>query len=1105
MQLKRFLLAAAIGCLGSLPLAIGQDSELRSVREWIVDQPRDFSNEVLFERRGQMIVRSSRFTQDSQLFGDFDGDGDVDQHDYFAMQICLSFSGPEFVTPPACLVFDADTDDDVDLFDAAGFQTAFTGTVAGVLVEAGELVPVVTSPYAYYSGAPGTWGNNALNGIARQAGYSQDDLWYRWTLIGKPENAGKVLISNSALPATAYTVLPSFETGAYIFQLKVTNLVTLEFGFDFATLTASECFFGFDCDDGDPCTVDVCGADIRCTHTVVGGCCNVDADCAAGEICVNNACVPALPGCASDADCDDGDACTDDTCDVVTGECSNYAVVCGIDETCVGGVCILVCTVDADCTPVDACSTGHCVDGACSTASDCNDGLACTDDFCVGDPTTYCSNVSICAAGEQCGANGVCTPGVACTTDADCPDDGVFCNGYESCDATTVICVHAGSPCAEGDTCNEALNACVRPPPINFTLGIDNLSGTAGNDTFNGMMLFNPPTGTNIPSVQTGDAANGGDGTDVLNAQFNFSFGSTTVAPTLTNIETLNITDFGFGAATTLAGAGITGATSLNLSNSTNTNPFIVTNLPTLLDVGISTQAIGATISFVTAATSGLADAMTITLNAFNATPWADTLTLTTGTTNGIEALNLVSNGASRFQDIAMNGTTLTTVNVSGSGNLEILYSLDANVTTINASTATGNVILTATGGGNVTFTGGAGNDTLTLGATYSTADMVNGGAGTGDTLGVDSAAAVAASTAQSNVTNMEALTITNGLAGPIRPTNFGSGVVTTNLLAGFNGGSMTVTSGHAVAAGNRSWDSDSFGAGAVTIGGSGITDSLTLILNDSDQLANTFTGVETLNLVSNGDLDGSAADGAANTGTTLTMVNTAATETLVITGATALTLNGAVTADVINASAFTAAFTMSAVSTGATNVTGGSGNDTLFGTTGADVISGGVGDDTFNGAVGSDIITTGSGFDVVSMVIADVGDIFADFTPGSDDFDWNTALSSTDTSVTTPGAANAYQSGAAGTALAVTTVVFELTGTTVASQTAASVVTALGATATNADTNANILFVVYTTGGGGAIWNWINTDADVEAAELTRVATLSSVTADSLSAGDFR
>jgi len=82
---------------------------------------------------------------------------------------------------------------------------------------------------------------------------------------------------------------------------------------------------------------------------------------------------------------------------------------------------------------------------------------------------------------------------------------------------------------------------------------------------------------------------------------------------------------------------------------------------------------------------------------------------------------------------------------------------------------------------------------------------------------------------------------------------------------------------------------------------------------------------------------------------------------------------------------------------------------------------------------------------------------------------------------------------------------VFELTGTTVATQSAANLVTALGATATNADTDANILFIAYTTGGGGAIWNWINTDANVEATELTLVATFTTLTADSLGAGDFQ
>jgi len=309
------------------------------------------------------------------------------------------------------------------------------------------------------------------------------------------------------------------------------------------------------------------------------------------------------------------------------------------------------------------------------------------------------------------------------------------------------------------------------------------------------------------------------------------------------------------------------------------------------------------------------------------------------------------------------------------------------------------------------------------------------------------------------------------------------------------------------VTCGARATDAAGTGTGGITVSGSGVSDSVTLTINDCDMGANaiTTTGDETLNIVSNGDLDGSAASGAANVfGAALTMTATAATEKVVVTGATQLTITGAVTADNIDASAFTGALVMSAVSTGATAVTGGSGNDTLYGTGGADVLSGGAGNDTFLGGVGADIVTTGSGSDHVSMVLADAGDIIIDFTTGTDKFDYNTALSSTDTTITTPSAATAFQSAAAGTAIAVTTTVFELTGTTVATQTAANVVTALAATATNTDINAIILFVIYTTGGGGAIWHWANADADVEAGELTLIATFSTLTADSLVAADF-
>ncbi len=224
-------------------------------RSWVVKQPRSFDNQVYFLRRGGDVVRSERFLGISGLLGDFDGDEDVDQYDYVAMQICLSFSGPGAVIPTACWVFDADGDEDIDLIDSSAFLTAYTGVLRGVLVEAGELVPILATAGLYYSGEPGTNGNNALNGLARQAGYTQDDLWYEWSVIVQPLESGPIVIANRAYSATAYTILGPVPAGSYVFSLKVTNLVTLEFGTDNVVLRAGEADAD---DDGVPDATDNC-------------------------------------------------------------------------------------------------------------------------------------------------------------------------------------------------------------------------------------------------------------------------------------------------------------------------------------------------------------------------------------------------------------------------------------------------------------------------------------------------------------------------------------------------------------------------------------------------------------------------------------------------------------------------------------------------------------------------------------------------------------------------------------------------------------------------------------------------------------------------------
>jgi Ca2+-binding RTX toxin-like protein len=247
-----------------------------------------------------------------------------------------------------------------------------------------------------------------------------------------------------------------------------------------------------------------------------------------------------------------------------------------------------------------------------------------------------------------------------------------------------------------------------------------------------------------------------------------------------------------------------------------------------------------------------------------------------------------------------------------------------------------------------------------------------------------------------------------------------------------------------------------------------------------------------------------------------------------------ATTFNNALLADaIVNGSGFdvnmssvslgSAGFTITGNNTAATlrgsalddSITGGTGADSLVGNAGADVIvadtgvdtiNGGTGNDTITGAAGADVITTGTGSDDLVMLVADVGDTIADFAVTSDDVDWNTALLSIDGNVTTPGASDSFQSAAAGTAFAVTTTVFELTGVTTGGS-AANLVTALGSTATNGAIvdGDKMLIVNYLTAGGAQMWSFeAVTDDDVVAGDLTLAATFTGVAADSFTAGDF-
>jgi len=236
------------------------------------------------------------------------------------------------------------------------------------------------------------------------------------------------------------------------------------------------------CDDGDPCTQDVCGIDGACAHppaedgvlcddgdlqTVndackAGVCQGVTVDCTALDgACVTGTFDAAQGKCVAQpaedgTDCDDGDPATEsDVC--TAGVCAGTAVDCSsLDGACVAGVfhqdqggCVAE-PVDDGTSCASPCGEGVCQAGACELLPDvCDDEDPCTTDVCGETGCQHASN-PICST-PNCG-DGTCEQGEDSTT---CPED---CGGASECGDG--VCDPGESPasCPEdcaGDLCGD--------------------------------------------------------------------------------------------------------------------------------------------------------------------------------------------------------------------------------------------------------------------------------------------------------------------------------------------------------------------------------------------------------------------------------------------------------------------------------------------------------------------------------------------------------------------------------------------------------------------------------------------------------------------------
>jgi hypothetical protein len=178
-----------------------------------------------------------------------------------------------------------------------------------------------------------------------------------------------------------------------------------------------------DCNDGDPCTEDICFDGGRCKNVALRGAactsaaCTTGGDCSDGNVCTFDVCQPQRDiclhfqnddctntACAAPSDCADGNECTVDVCDTTCSWEPNTML-----RDCVP---FEPCTADADCvTGYHECSTPPgSTQEVCTFHPDlCSAGL-CTDIGCVFAARQGCSSDQQCDTSLDC-PSGACPLG----------------------------------------------------------------------------------------------------------------------------------------------------------------------------------------------------------------------------------------------------------------------------------------------------------------------------------------------------------------------------------------------------------------------------------------------------------------------------------------------------------------------------------------------------------------------------------------------------------------------------------------------------------------------------------------------------------------------
>jgi len=450
-----------------------------------------------------------------------------------------------------------------------------------------------------------------------------------------------------------------------------------------------------------------------------------------------------------------------------------------------------------------------------------------------------------------------------------------------------------------------------------LTTGVDNIAGTAGNDTVNAYVNTTAATAA-TSTLTASDVVNGGAGVDTLSLTVEGALAGALPVAAISNVEKFLIRDVAT-AASVYDFAGVNGETAVTANASTNNVTF--TNLGAGTVVGVTGNGVVANANVTFAMAAG-ADAVAL-------------------------ALDSVKNGAGAADTViaatATGKATTATISTSGAASSVDQIILSDEITAASAGATIRDVTITA-------------NADLTIGAAGGAADLIGFDVTTGVANSITingSASKVALNDVAAAVDSIDASAFVGGVtanaaAATLSSFKGGQGADVVTL------GALTATGTVDLGAGNDKLLGGVIGAKNIVDGGAGIDSISASLINAANAAA--VKNFESLDLSANANLDVELLTGSAITGLTLsggagvaTVTNVAAGVGLAVTGnntgTTTVGVKGA-TAATATADSFTTTFAGEAVpgSTALAPTTIAAGNVVTNGVESLKVVSGGTG-----------------------------------------------------------------------------------------------------------------------------------------------------------------